>query len=74
MLQIETKGRPDSRRTGSTNSSRDPYKQQMGDARVSLLRFAPIHPFDGLGADGHPSLDTHAKMADELTAFLQTLN
>lgn len=49
------------------------HKRQTGDARVHLLRFAPIHPFDGLGADGHPSLDTHAKMAGELAAFLQTL-
>lgn len=51
----------------------DAYRRQTGDARVHLLRFAPIHPFDGLGADGHPSLATHAKMADELAAFLQAL-
>lgn len=51
----------------------DAYKQQTGDARVHLLRFQPINPMDGLGAAGHPSLATHAKMADELTAFLQTL-
>lgn len=49
------------------------YRQQTGDARVHLFRFRPIHPLDGLGADGHPSLETHAKMAGELAAFLQTL-
>lgn len=48
-------------------------RQQTGDTRIHLLRFQPIHPFDGLGADGHPSLATHAKMADELAAFLKTL-
>lgn len=49
------------------------FRQQTGDTRVHLLRLRPIHPFDGLGADGHPSLDTHKKMADELAAFLKTL-
>ena len=49
------------------------FRQETGDTRVHLLRLRPIHPFDGLGADGHPSLDTHKKMADELAAFLQTL-
>ena len=29
---------------------------------------------DGAGADGHPSLDTHQKMAEELAALLRTLN
>lgn len=49
------------------------YRRQTGDARVHLLRFPPIHPLDGLGADGHPSLETHLKMADSLAGFLQTL-
>lgn len=49
------------------------YRQQTGDPRVHLLRLRPIHPFDGLGADGHPSLDTHKKMARELADFLKTL-
>ena len=49
------------------------YRRQTGDPRVHLLRFRPIHPFDSLGADGHPALDTHKKMADELADFLQHL-
>ncbi len=49
------------------------YRRETGDDRVHLFRFSPIHPFDGLGADGHPSLDTHEKMAQELAAFLKTL-
>lgn len=49
------------------------YQTQYHDPRVYLFRFRPIHPQDGLGADGHPSKITHQKMAEELTAFLRTL-
>jgi hypothetical protein len=49
------------------------YKQDTGDERLHLLRFRPMHPLDGAGADGHPSLDTHQKMAEELAALLRTL-
>lgn len=49
------------------------YRRETGDTRVHLLRFLPIHPFDGLGADGHPSLETHANMAEELASFLAAL-
>ena len=51
----------------------DRYRRESGDERVHLLRFSPMHPFDGAGADGHPSLDTHRKMAAELAALLETL-
>ncbi len=50
------------------------YKRETGDERLHLLRFNPMHPFDGVGADGHPSLDTHQKMAHELAALLRTLD
>lgn len=50
------------------------YKRETGDERLHLLRFNPMHPFDGVGADGHPSLDTHQKMANELAALLRTLD
>lgn len=50
------------------------YKRETGDKRLHLLRFNPMHPFDGVGADGHPSLDTHQKMAHELAALLRTLD
>lgn len=49
------------------------YKRDTGDERIHLLRFKPMHPFDGVGADGHPSLDTHQKMAEELSNLLKTL-
>lgn len=55
-------------------SAVEQYRLQTGDAHIHLLRFRPIHPFDGLGADGHPSLDTHRKMADELASFIQSLD
>ena len=50
------------------------YKRETGDERLHLRRFNPMHPFDGVGADGHPSLDTHQKMAHELAALLRTLD
>ena len=49
------------------------YCQRTGDKRVHVLRLCPMHPFDGIGADGHPSLDTHEKMAQELTCFIRSL-
>ena len=49
------------------------YLAESGDTRVHLLRFRPMHPLDGVGADGHPSMDTHVKMAGELTELLRTL-
>lgn len=49
------------------------YCQRTGDQRVHLLRMRPMHPFDGVGADGHPSLDTHRKMAQELADFIRSL-
>ena len=49
------------------------YKKESGDERVHLLRFRPMHPFDGIGADGHPSRDTHQKMGAELAALLESL-
>lgn len=50
------------------------YQRETGDERVHLLRFRPMHPLDGAGADGHPSLVTQAKMAAELAAFLRELD
>lgn len=48
------------------------YQKESGDARIHLLRFRPMHPFDGAGADGHPALETHYKMAEELSAMLRS--
>ena len=50
------------------------YKSETGDERLHLLRFRPMHPFDGVGADGHPSLDTHQKMAEELAELIRELD
>lgn len=49
------------------------YRAKTGDSNLSLLRFSPISPTDGLGADGHPSLETHKKMAKELTDHIRSL-
>lgn len=49
------------------------YRERTGDEKVHLLRLKPMHPFDGIGADGHPSLDTHKKMAQELADFIRSL-
>lgn len=47
------------------------YRRETGDERVHLLRFQPMHPLDGAGADGHPSMETHVKMAGELAKLLR---
>ena len=49
------------------------YREETGDERISLLRFTPISPIDGLGADGHPSKETHEKMAKELAEHIRGL-
>lgn len=48
-------------------------RQETGDNRLHLFRFKPIHPFDGLGADGHPSMATHRKMSEELVSFIKSI-
>ncbi len=49
------------------------YRRETGDGRVHLLRFRPMHPLDGAGADGHPSRETHRKMAGELADLLREI-
>jgi len=50
------------------------YIRDTGDTRVKTLKFGMINAaIEGLGADGHPSLRTHRRMAAELTAFLRPL-
>lgn len=46
---------------------------ETGDEKLHVLRFKPILPFDGLGADGHPAMATHEKMAEELASFIHSL-
>jgi len=42
-----------------------------GDKNLTLLEFGSQDSADGLGCDYHPSLKTHQKMADKLTAALK---
>lgn len=43
-----------------------------GDGRIRIIHFGSQDPsHDGLGADYHPSLKTHQKMADKFVAALQ---
>ena len=48
-------------------------QEENPDPNLHVFRFRPIHPFDGLGADTHPSMATHEKMAKELESFIKTL-
>ena len=48
------------------------YRRETGDARVRVMRYLRISPFDPLGACAHPHVVTHRKMAAELAAFLKT--
>jgi lysophospholipase L1-like esterase len=43
----------------------------LGDAKVKTFDLAQTDPADGYGCDWHPSLKTHQKMADQLTAELK---
>lgn len=47
------------------------YQQEIGDERTPLLRFTPISPIGGLGADGHPGREPLEKMAEELTEHIR---
>ncbi len=49
------------------------YRQQTGDAKIHLYRFHMMHPMDGFGAAGHPSMATHEKMAQEIADVIRSL-
>lgn len=42
-----------------------------GDARIHYLEFPHAPPAEGLGADYHPSVATHLRMAGELVGFIR---
>lgn len=46
-------------------------RREAGDDRVSLLQFEPQTEADGYGAQYHPSIRTHERMADRLTRYLR---
>jgi hypothetical protein len=49
------------------------HQRQTGDSKICCYKFQLMHPFDGFGAAGHPSMSTHKKMADEITDVIQAL-
>ena len=49
------------------------YCKETKDPNVYTFKFRAMHPMDGIGASGHPSMKTHQKMAAELTEFLKPL-
>jgi lysophospholipase L1-like esterase len=44
---------------------------KAGDAKIHRIDFDPQQMSDGIGADWHPSVKTHQKMADKLAAALK---
>ena len=49
------------------------YQSETGDGRIRCYKFQLIHPFDGYGAAGHPSMATHEKMAAEIAGCIRQL-
>ena len=49
------------------------YAHQQGDTEVSRFDFTPHDGSLGYGADWHPSMRQHEKMAQELTTYLKEL-
>jgi hypothetical protein len=49
------------------------YAHQQGDSEVYRFDFTPHDGSLGYGADWHPSMRQHEKMANELTPFLKKL-
>ena len=45
--------------------------REAGDARIAYLEFDQVRGDEGFGADYHPSLRTHERMAGELTRALR---
>lgn len=51
------------------------FAEREQDSRIAYMPFAVQRPEDGTGADSHPSLTTHEKMARKLSGMLkQTLD
>jgi len=53
-------------------STVEAYKAETGDNNIVCFKYDMINEmFDGIGGLGHPSLKTHAKMADELVWLVE---
>ncbi len=51
----------------------DTYKAETGDSNIYTMKFDVQNPNDGYSADWHPSITTHDKAAEKLTAELKTI-
>ncbi len=51
----------------------DNYKAETGDNNIYTMKFDVQNPDDGYSADWHPSVTTHDKAAEKLTAELKTI-
>ena len=51
----------------------DTYKAETGDNNIYTMKFDVQNPDDGYSADWHPSVATHDKAAEKLTAELKTI-
>lgn len=48
------------------------YQKETGDTRISSFRYGKMGIQEGVGADGHPTIRTHERMAKELAAYIRT--
>ncbi|MGN0675285.1 MAG: GDSL-type esterase/lipase family protein [Oscillospiraceae bacterium] len=51
----------------------DNYKNETGDTNVYTMKFDVQNPDDGYSADWHPSVTTHDKAAEKLTAEIKSI-
>lgn len=71
----ETWPKPDSKHRTKLRGYLDQVislRAASGDTRVKLLEFAQQEHADGLGADWHPSVNTHSKMAKVLVSAIRS--
>ncbi len=49
------------------------YTEETGDTNISAMKFDVQDPADGYSADWHPSITTHDKAAEKLTAEIKAI-
>ncbi len=57
----------------SVQKAVDDYSAETGDKNISTMKFDVQDPADGYSADWHPSITTHDKAAEKLTAEIKSL-